>query len=402
MRTPYAGLNDQRYTPLSDKACQFAGTFFADNAMLSREYVEITFLGLDTICEIICNGAVPDRVNNMHCAYTYDLKPHLVAGENVLLLKFSSPTRFFRGRNKRHYLWSGDDCIPGASHLRKALCMAGWDWGPQLPDMGIFRPVEIRAYDQDKIEDVQVLQFHEEDSVRLEIGVTTRHHAWLDLYAEIDGQKILLENGQGTVVIRNPRLWWARGYGELHLYDLQVTMELFLEDDVLTVNVSNETMADFKGSVRIRFCKNDFTVVEEHTAKVSVKKLVSSDVLSVGVPEMDRYGSYAVVSPYGPDDAWITDRTQMFVKPKHYGFANPNIRAAITDVPGGVEITLQADCFARAVEIDFAGLDCPLPDNFFDLTDGEVRVLRMETDYSARELEDNLILRSVWDIGYNR
>ena len=50
------------------------------------------------------------------------------------------------------------DSIPGASHLRKALYMSGWDWAPKLPNMGIFRPVEIRCYDTDILGDVSVIQ----------------------------------------------------------------------------------------------------------------------------------------------------------------------------------------------------------------------------------------------------
>lgn len=29
--------------------------------------------------------------------------------------------------------------MKGFPHMRKAHCMFGWDWGPRLPDAGIYR-----------------------------------------------------------------------------------------------------------------------------------------------------------------------------------------------------------------------------------------------------------------------
>lgn len=34
--------------------------------------------------------------------------------------------------------------VPGYQHIRKAHCMFGWDWGPKLPDLGIWRSIYYR------------------------------------------------------------------------------------------------------------------------------------------------------------------------------------------------------------------------------------------------------------------
>ena len=161
---PFYGLNDQRLTALADKDCAFEAQVEADEALLSRQYVELTFQGLDTICRISLNGVTLDRVKNMHRAYTYDVKELLRPGKNTLRLEFASPTRYFAERHAKHYLYTNDgDTIPGAAHLRKALYQSGWDWGPALPDMGIYRPVTLEWYDVDRIGDVAVRQHHRED-----------------------------------------------------------------------------------------------------------------------------------------------------------------------------------------------------------------------------------------------
>ena len=223
---PFYGLNDQRLTALADKDCDFEAQVEADEALLSREYVELTFQGLDTICRISLNGRELDRVKNMHRAYTYDVKELLRPGKNTLRLEFASPTRYFAERHAKHYLYTNDgDTIPGAAHLRKALYQSGWDWGPALPDMGIYRPVTLEGYDVDRIGDVAVRQHHREDgSVEVEVSVAGKRGADTVCYASMDGKRVELTGGTGRIVVENPRLWWVRGYGEQNLYDLEIEM----------------------------------------------------------------------------------------------------------------------------------------------------------------------------------
>ena len=223
---PFYGLNDQRLTALADKDCAFEAQVEADEALLSREYVELTFQGLDTICRISLNGVTLDRVKNMHRAYTYDVKELLRPGKNTLRLEFASPTRYFAERHAKHYLYTNDgDTIPGAAHLRKALYQSGWDWGPALPDMGIYRPVTLEGYDVDRIGDVAVRQHHREDgSVEVEVSVAGKRGADTVCYASMDGKRVELTGGTGRIVVENPRLWWVRGYGEQNLYDLEIEM----------------------------------------------------------------------------------------------------------------------------------------------------------------------------------
>lgn len=223
---PFYGLNDQRLTALADKDCAFEAQVEADEALLSRQYVELTFQGLDTICRISLNGVTLDRVKNMHRAYTYDVKELLRPGKNTLRLEFASPTRYFAERHAKHYLYTNDgDTIPGAAHLRKALYQSGWDWGPALPDMGIYRPVTLEGYDVDRIGDVAVRQHHREDgSVEVEVSVAGKRGADTVCCASMDGKRVELTGGTGRIVVENPRLWWVRGYGEQNLYDLEIEM----------------------------------------------------------------------------------------------------------------------------------------------------------------------------------
>ena len=254
---PFYGLNEREYQHLSEKGCKFECVFDVDADTLSKEYNELTFLGLDTICDIYLNGTLLDSVMNMHRAYTYDVKSLLVMGKNKIELDFSSPTKYFEKMNNKHWLWTNGDTIPGACHLRKALYMSGWDWGPTLPDMGIFRPVELCSYDGDKIDNVYVRQLHKDGEVTLEISVETKHNKDYDLTAEIDGKSIKLVGGKGRVKIDNPKLWWVRGYGEQYLYELCVKMEKdgkVIDTNTQNIGLRTLTVSTGKDATGSEFC----------------------------------------------------------------------------------------------------------------------------------------------------
>lgn len=244
IKDPFYGLNELEITPLSNKDCTFECEFFADEEILKREYVELVFLGLDTLCQIYLNDNLLASTKNMHRRYVFDIKNCIALGKNNLRLEFSSPVEYFERMNKSHFIQTNGDTIPGAAHLRKALYMSGWDWGPTLPDMGIFRPVLIDAYDEDKIEYINVLQNHENGSVALDFEVETRHNSNCDIFVTVDGQKIKLDqNKRGMCKIDNPKLWWARGYGEQNLYEISAQLVKKCGDvDEKTQNIGLRTL----------------------------------------------------------------------------------------------------------------------------------------------------------------
>ncbi len=221
---PYYRMNETLYTAYSEKDCTFHTTFAVDSETLAKEHLYLNFYGLDTLCDIYLNGRKLAYTSDMHRLYSFDVKSKLNAGENSLRLAFKSPTVYANEMNNKCFLWINPDTLPGAAHLRKSICMFGWDWAPKLPDMGIFRKVELDAYDVDKLDDVFVQQKHRDGKVTLTVTAETKHGADCDIYFSIAGQRIKLEDGVGELTIENPRLWWARGYGEQYLYEAKTEL----------------------------------------------------------------------------------------------------------------------------------------------------------------------------------
>lgn len=228
---PYYGMNEHEVRDLSEYPCEFSCNFEIEEM---SPYMELSFGGLDTICDIYLNEKRLDSVKNMHRTFTYNVAKEVAVGTNTIRLMFSSPIEYFRKMHQRQPLLTCNDTIAGAPHLRKALCMSGWDWGPQLPDMGIFRPVTLRQYDIDVIEDFDIRQVHSEGSVRLIFCATTKHQQEdCEMYVSVDGQRVKLDGGYGELVIENPKLWWPNGYGEQNLYRVQ--LELIYENEIIDV-----------------------------------------------------------------------------------------------------------------------------------------------------------------------
>lgn len=221
---PFYGMNERTLAHLSDSGCVFETEIEIDDELLKHSHLELVFLGIDTICSIFVNGKLLAKTKNMHRRYIFDIKHIAHLGKNQIRLELSSPTQYFKEMNEKHFLMTNGDTIPGAAHLRKALYMSGWDWGPTLPDMGIFRPIILDAYDIDKIDSIHVRQNHTQDAVVLDIEVETRHNTSADIFVEIDDKRIKLNNKKGTITIENPRLWWARGYGEQNLYTISAEL----------------------------------------------------------------------------------------------------------------------------------------------------------------------------------
>lgn len=150
---PFYGVNEQTLRHLGERDCAFETEFTVDARDLEKEYQELEFSGLDTVCRILLNGSPLGRTKNMHRTYVFPVKDRLVPGKNTLRLEFSSPMAYFREAQRRHYLYMNDgDTVPGTAHLRKAMFESGWDWAPTLPDMGITRPVELRSFDGGRLE----------------------------------------------------------------------------------------------------------------------------------------------------------------------------------------------------------------------------------------------------------
>jgi len=178
-----------------------------------------------------------------------------------------------------------------------------------------------------------------------------------------------------------------------------VAMGLFLEGDKITVNVANESMQGFDGSVRLCFSDRDFNILGEYSSAISVEKLSSKDVLSLDVICKDRYSNYIYAELYDAQDNLIMRQTELYVPPKFFAWKKPNITVDVEEENGVTVIELTSDTLAKGVYLDFEACDPKLSDNFFDLVNGKTHRITVTAEQSTAELSRQFKLLTVYDIG---
>lgn len=126
---PYYRENEYISTQICDDDYDFETTFTADKAAVECEHTVLHFDGIDTIANVYLNGVHLGRVNNMHRVWEFPVHGIIKEGDNTLTVKITSPNRYIKEMDEKRHLWGVDSTMTGYTHIRKAHCMFGWDWG---------------------------------------------------------------------------------------------------------------------------------------------------------------------------------------------------------------------------------------------------------------------------------
>lgn len=202
--------------------------FTVTEAQLAHAHVELVCEGLDTLAHVSLNGREIAFADNMHITWVWDVKEQLHAGENTLEIRFDSPILYCAKKAEEAPGWESSDATPGFRHLRKAHCMFGWDWGPRLPDAGIWRPIFLRTWDTVRLENALMLQAHHDGVVDVTIRPEIAgESAWSAEITAPDGEVLTLPEttaAEQVIAIQNPQLWWPNGLGKQPLYRVTVRL----------------------------------------------------------------------------------------------------------------------------------------------------------------------------------
>lgn len=202
--------------------------FTVTEAQLAHAHVELVCEGLDTLAHVSLNGREIAFADNMHITWVWDVKEQLHAGENTLEIRFDSPILYCAKKAEEAPGWESSDATPGFRHLRKAHCMFGWDWGPRLPDAGIWRPIFLRTWDTVRLENALMLQAHHDGVVDVTIRPEIAgESAWSAEITAPDGEVLTLPEttaAEQVITIEHPQLWWPNGLGKQPLYRVTVRL----------------------------------------------------------------------------------------------------------------------------------------------------------------------------------
>ena len=235
---PYWRCNEYAVRERMEADYSYRRTFTVEAGDLKADRIELVCEGLDTIASVCLNGSLIGETSDMHRTYRFPIGEYLRDGENRIQVLFRSPVKFVKAEDAGNDIfYASTGCMHGNAALRKAHYMFGWDWGPQLPDCGIFRGIRIEYTDTARLDPVYIRQFHEPDGrVRLTIesGIRQLSVCSPELLLKLairdpDGQTVTEctypgDRMQYEVSIDNPQLWWPHGLGGHPLYEVKVTL----------------------------------------------------------------------------------------------------------------------------------------------------------------------------------
>jgi beta-mannosidase len=235
---PFYRDNEQKQQWIGKTDWEYQTHFAVTPATLRRENIELVFAGLDTYADVFLNDQLILNADNMFRTWRVDCKRALKPGDNVLRIRFRSPVKEVlpvMARINYELPAPNDQGEKTSPYTRKAPYQYGWDWGPRFVTSGIWRPASLEAWDQARINDVQIATGKvASDVASLTANVEVEASAPLKAIVTLNdltdhtvaGRKeIALTKGVNRVslafTIAHPQLWWPNGLGAHPLYNFQ-------------------------------------------------------------------------------------------------------------------------------------------------------------------------------------
>ena len=171
---PFVADNERRVQWVAEADWQYRYQFAVTPELLRQSQIWLVCDGLDTLATVSLNGHELGRAANMFRQYRWDVKALLGAEENELCIVFDSPVRFAAAHQAIRPMPGVSQAIPGGPYMRKAPCQFGWDWGPQLPPIGIWKDIRLEGHEGARFEEVHLRQQHTEGQAIVEAEVAVQ------------------------------------------------------------------------------------------------------------------------------------------------------------------------------------------------------------------------------------
>ena len=238
---PYNGLNMQLLEKYEYYHLVYVKSFFYEEEVTGREFLR--FEGVDTFAVMYLNGREVGRTDNMLIAHDI-FASSLRQGLNWLVVHIE-PTVLRARENNYTSLNLAIKYNYDSLYVRKSPSMYGWDICPRMVSGGLWRPVSLMR--RQKLGFLQTYVYterivsSEEAHLQLFYEVELGRQPASRYTVEINGRcgdssfhfssRVWGKAGKERLYVKNPRLWWPRGYGEQALY--HVCIRLFCDGEVV-------------------------------------------------------------------------------------------------------------------------------------------------------------------------
>src|ERR1700744_1443588 len=241
---PFYRDNEKKVQWVSDSEWEYRRMITADQNLLKHKHIDLVFEGLNTLADVSLNGKLILHADNMFREWHVDIRSHLKQGNNTLSIIFHPIKPELARLDKAHPEERDTSMLAKMfggtkTYVRKAAYEAGWDWGPNMVTCGIWRPVYLQTWEDEKILNLGIRQS----------DITTRvaHiNADVQVFSTVNTDAILkiayTQSGAGKsstypvtlhagvneisypIDIAKPKLWYPNGYGKQDMYQFKVTL----------------------------------------------------------------------------------------------------------------------------------------------------------------------------------
>lgn len=229
MPDPFVGLNELKFNWFENYTWKLKSDIVLSADQLAKSFVDLDFPSVDTYAKIYVNDSLVANTENAFVHYRFDVKRFLKLGLNSIVVVFTPPVMYQKDKLKQvgTVLPAPNDVgkIQVAPHCRKPQYQFGWDWSLRMVTMGFWEPVNLIAYNSNRLisKQVRTIELSREKAIQLyrfEFAqpVSGNYILKSSLRTTVLGRK----NGKNVlefeIPIENPVLWWPRGQGKQHLY----------------------------------------------------------------------------------------------------------------------------------------------------------------------------------------
>ena len=234
IKDPFIGTNEDSIQWISEKNWTYKKSFSVPDELLTLKKHYLQFDGLDTYALVYLNDSLILSANNAFRRWEIDIS-NCLKPNNELFVHFKNTDSIeIIEANKLTYE------LPEAPRVytRKPQFQYGWDWGPTIKTMGIWRDVNIISFDALRLNEAFLKTKSITDTlaeITAQISIETLEPN--DITVEIKNENTNEINSFSVEVtsqskeyefplfIKNPHLWWVHNLGDPYLYEFTISIK---------------------------------------------------------------------------------------------------------------------------------------------------------------------------------
>ena len=222
---PFVKTNEEKVEWVATKNWEYKTTFTISEQELQKEFIHLSFEGLDTYAKVFLNNQEIANTDNAFRTYNLDIKK-IAKKTNILRILFINTDSIETIKEERNPYK-----LPEGKRIytRKAQFQYGWDWGPKINTSGIWKNVTLNTWNGIQFENIYIKQQKvttENANFEIEFTIESNTNKNVNIFASANKQtyakNLKLKKGKHTYTmpfdIKSPKLWWTHNLGNPYLY----------------------------------------------------------------------------------------------------------------------------------------------------------------------------------------